>query len=98
MIGGLRLIDGVIIAAVALLVLKGLGFLSTPRPQEPVHVLSAANVAKSEELPQFARVLAHARSNYIAPEVGITGAVGEKEKSEAAAPVPEAGPKEAEPA
>jgi flagellar motility protein MotE (MotC chaperone) len=79
MIAGLRLIDGVIIAAIALLALKALGFLSAPRRADPAAVASSA-VAQHQELPKFARVLAHARSNYVPSDVNITGAVGEKEK------------------
>ena len=89
MIRGLRLIDGVVIAAVALLALKALGFFSGPRRADPAPVAAAANVAaKPDELPKFARVLAYARSNYVPPDVGITGAVGEKEK-DGKSPAPE---------
>lgn len=81
MIGGLRLIDGVIIAAIALLGLKALGFFSAPRRVDPMPVAAAASAApKADELPKFARVLAHARTNYVAVDVATTGAVPEKEK------------------
>ena len=90
MIGGLRLIDGVIVAAVALLGLKALGFFSPPRRADPAPVASVANaVEKPGELPKFARVLAHARSNYVAPDVAITGAVGDEEKKDAGAATPD---------
>jgi len=100
MIGGLRLIDGVIIAAVALLALKALGFLSTPRRADPAPAVAAAGTAeKSGDLPKFARVLAHARSNYVPPDITVTGAVGDKEKKEAGAATPDsAAPPPGEPA
>lgn len=100
MIGGLRLIDGVIIAAVALLGLKALGLASAPRrPAPPATVAAAAEAASPEELPKFARVLAYARSNYIPPDVAMTGAVGEKEKKEAPATTSDPpAPKAVEPA
>src|SRR5918997_3999565 len=79
MIGGLRLIDGVIIAAIALLALKALGFFSAPRRIDPAAAAASA-VAQHQELPKFARVLAHARTNYVPADVNITGAVAEKEK------------------
>ena len=94
MIAGLRLIDGVIIAAVALLALKALGFLSAPRRVEPAPVITAASGApKAGELPNFARVLAHARNNDVPPDVAVTGAVGDKEeKKHGGAAPPEASP------
>jgi flagellar motility protein MotE (MotC chaperone) len=85
MIGGLRLIDGVIIAAIALLALKALGFVSAPRRADPATVASSA-VVQHQELPKFARVLAHARTNYVPADVNITGAVGEKEKEKSGEP------------
>jgi flagellar motility protein MotE (MotC chaperone) len=98
MIGGLRLIDGVIIAAVALLALKTLGFFSTPRRPDPTPIASAPTVLpQADELPKFARVLAHARTNYVPPDVTMTGAVVEEKKdAEGAAPDASA-PKTAEP-
>ena len=91
MIAGLRLIDGVIIAAVALLALKALGFFSAPRRAEPAPAVTAASAApKAGELPNFARVLAHARTNYVPPDIAVTGAVADKEqKKDAGAAAPE---------
>jgi flagellar motility protein MotE (MotC chaperone) len=89
MIGGLRLIDGVIIAAIALLSLKAIGFFAAPRRAEPAPVAVAARAATpGEDLPKFARVLAHARSNYVSSDVAMTGAVGDKEK-ESGSPAPD---------
>ena len=89
MIGGLRLIDGVIIAAIAMLSLKAIGFFAAPRRAEPTPPAAAASAAApAQELPKFARVLAHARSNYVPADVAITGAVGEKETQTAAADAP----------
>ena len=85
MIGGLRLVDGVIIAAVALLALKALGFFTAPRRADPAPAVSSRAPAKADDLPKFARVLAHARTDYTPSDVGITGAVGEKEKEAAKA-------------
>lgn len=81
MIGGLRLIDGVIIAAVALLGLKALGFFSTPRNATPASLAIAAPPAQASDLPKFARVLAYARTNYVSEDVAVTGAVDEKGKN-----------------
>jgi flagellar motility protein MotE (MotC chaperone) len=68
----------------------------------PVHrpaSTSAASAASpsTSELPPFARVLAHARTNYEPPDVGITGAVNEENKDPATAAVPAAKPVAAEP-
>jgi flagellar motility protein MotE (MotC chaperone) len=89
MIGGLRLIDGVIVAAIALLALKALGFFSAPRRADP----APAGMEKAGELPQFARVLAHARTTYVPPDVAVTGAVGDKDKKDADAATPDAADK-----
>jgi flagellar motility protein MotE (MotC chaperone) len=93
MIGGLRLIDGVIIAAIAMLSLKAIGFFAAPRRAEPVPAAVSSAAAPSPDLPKFARVLAHARSNYVPSDVAITGAVGEKEKEAVAAGAPSAAKK-----
>jgi flagellar motility protein MotE (MotC chaperone) len=92
MIAGLRLIDGVIIAAVALLALKALGFFTTQRRAEPAPAFTAASGAPAAgDLPNLARVLARARSNNAPPDVAVTGAVGDKEeKKDAGAAAPEA--------
>ena len=99
MIGGLRLIDGVIVAAVALLGLKALGFFASPRRPDPGPVAAASSVVtQSDELPKFARVLAHARTHYVPPDVVMTGAVGEKEKKDdGPAKADPSGPKAVEP-
>jgi len=88
MIGGLRLIDGVIIAAIALLSLKAIGFFAAPRRAEPAPITVAASPA--QDLPKFARVLAHARTNTGPADVVVTGAVPEKEKEPAAPSEPPA--------
>src|SRR5215207_10881246 len=88
MIGGLRLIDGVIIAAIALLSLKAIGFFAAPRRAEPAPITVAASPA--QDLPKFARVLAHARTNTGPADVAVTGAVPEKEKEPAAPSEPPA--------
>src|SRR5215207_1169908 len=91
MIGGLRLIDGVIIAAIALLSLKAIGLFAAPRRVEPAPIAVAASAAApAQDLPKFARVLAHARSNYEPADVAVTGAVPEKEKEPAAPSEPPA--------
>jgi flagellar motility protein MotE (MotC chaperone) len=94
---GLRLIDAVVIAAVAMLGLKTLGLLSGSRSSAPSQVAAAARAAPpGEQLPEFARVLAHARSNYVPPDVAMTGAVADDKKSEPAAST--ANDKKSEPA
>jgi flagellar motility protein MotE (MotC chaperone) len=82
-----RPIDGVVIAAVALLGLKVLGIISwMGAPPEP---------AAPGALPAFGRVFAYARSNdFPAPDVATTGSVSEKKDekppTEAAVPAPPA--------
>jgi flagellar motility protein MotE (MotC chaperone) len=50
-------------------------------------------VKKPSELPNFARVLAHARTNYVPNDVAVTGAVGDKEeKKDAGTAAPDASP------
>jgi flagellar motility protein MotE (MotC chaperone) len=85
MIRGLRLIDAVVIAAVAMLGLKTLGLLSGSRSSATSQVATPSSTPPGEQLPKFARVLAHARSNYVPPDVGMTGAVPDEKKSETAA-------------
>jgi flagellar motility protein MotE (MotC chaperone) len=92
---GLRLIDAVIIAAVALLGLKTLGFFSATRHAEPASAAAGAPL-RVDDLPKFARVLAYARTNYLQPDVNVTGAVPEKQKEAGAAEPPEAKPKAVE--
>src|SRR4051812_17008354 len=68
---GFRLVDGVVIAAVALLGLKVLGIISwMGAPAEPP--------PKPGALPPFARVLAYARSNEYDRDISTTGSVPEK--------------------
>jgi hypothetical protein len=68
---GFRPVDGVVIAAVALLGLKVLGIISwMGAPAEPP--------PKPGALPPFARVLAYARSNEYDRDVSTTGSVPEK--------------------
>lgn len=78
-----RPIDGVVIAAVALLGLKVLGIISwMAAPPEPT---------APGALPAFGRVFAYARSNdFAAPDVATTGSVSEKkdEKPPVEAPAP----------
>lgn len=69
---GVRLIDGVIIAAIALLALKVLGIMSW--------LMTPAPPPAPGQLPEFARVLAHARTNYEPTDVTTTGSVSDKEK------------------
>jgi flagellar motility protein MotE (MotC chaperone) len=76
MIKRLRLVDAVVIAAVALLALKGIDHLRRDgAPEMP----GASVVFGSDQLPEFARVLAHARTNYIPPDVVMTGSTDEVE-------------------
>jgi flagellar motility protein MotE (MotC chaperone) len=80
----LRLVDAVAIAATAVLGLKLAGFLAAP----PVPGAPASGVVPgSEQVPPFFRAIANARSNYVAPDVTMTGAVPDK-KPEAAKPPP----------
>ncbi|HEY8567103.1 MAG TPA: hypothetical protein VIL65_16520 [Beijerinckiaceae bacterium] len=73
---GLRLVDAVAIAALGLLALKLVGVLSPA----------------AEEAPGFARVLSHARTNYVPPEVLATGSVPEKADAAKAAAAPPSQP------
>ena len=69
---GFRLLDGVVVAALALLALKVLGVLAwIAAPPEP-----------STAGPGFANVLAHARTNYDPVDPLTTGSVPEKAKEE----------------
>ncbi len=85
MIKRLRLVDAVVIAATALLALKGLDYL---RGSDAPADLAASVVPGSEQLPQFARVLAHARTNYMPPDVVTTGSAGETESTSVEMPPP----------
>jgi flagellar motility protein MotE (MotC chaperone) len=76
----LRLVDAVVIAAVALLALKGIDYL---RKDSVPGMPTASVIHGSDQLPQFARVLAHARTNYIPPEVLMTGSTEEREPTRA---------------
>ncbi|MBV9078513.1 MAG: hypothetical protein JO048_13635 [Methylobacteriaceae bacterium] len=70
-----RLVDGVVIGAVALLALKVLGLFSPPAP------------LRSGELPAFARVLAHARTDYVPGDPAETGSVPERKPPPPSVPV-----------
>ena len=84
MIGRLRLIDAVAVAAVTLLGIKGLDF-ALKSPAAPT-AAPGVSVVSGGELPGFARVLAHARTNYVPPEVVATGATPDKAGPKAADP------------
>lgn len=75
--GRFRLIDGVIVAAIALLTLKVLGFLS-PHPEAASSSAAAA--------PTFGRVLSYARTNFELPEPTTTGSIDRKGEPAPAAP------------
>lgn len=80
---GFRLIDGVIVAAVALLGLKILGLVS-------------GSGTEAEDPPPFGRVMAHARTNYVPGDPITTGSVPAKKeeppKAEAAVKEPPPAP------
>jgi flagellar motility protein MotE (MotC chaperone) len=76
----LRLVDAVVIAAAALLALKGIDYL---RRDTLPNIPTTSVVHGSDQLPQFARVLAHARTNYIPSEVLMTGSTEEREPTRA---------------
>lgn len=83
----LRLVDVVALAALAVLGLKLAAFLKAPRLEPSAGV---AGVARPEDkLPAFGRVIANARTNYVPPDVAMTGATDPK--PEPAAP-PNTGP------
>ena len=73
----LRLIDAVALAAASLLLLK-LTAIFSDAPAEP-----------GAPLPEFARVIAKARTGYEPPDPATTGSVSSKDKAEAA-PAPDA--------
>ena len=90
----LRMIDAVIVAAAAMLVLKAASlFDSASAPEVPPTRARAA--PQGEDLPSFARVLARARSNYEVPEVAMTGAVPPKKDAPAEPPAARDAPKPA---
>jgi len=91
MIGGLRLIDAVAVAAVALLGLKGLHFAMAPRGEAALPPPSGVT-SGAETLPDFARPLAYARTNYLTPDVAVTSATPDKTPPKAADPKAEAKP------
>jgi flagellar motility protein MotE (MotC chaperone) len=78
----IRLIDGVIIAAVALLGLKVLGFFADARVSAPPHSAIGSAVEQKPAAPSgqagFGRVLSHARTNYEPVEPTTTGSLGTK--------------------
>lgn len=65
-----RLVDGVILAAVAVLALRVLGLFSS-------FEASSSTRPSNETAPSFARVLSHARSNYEPADPTETGSVSE---------------------
>jgi flagellar motility protein MotE (MotC chaperone) len=72
-----RLIDGVIIAAVAMLSIKALGlFSSKPERAAELRIESTAPAAG------FGRVLTHARTNYVPSDPTTTGSLDTKASSE----------------
>ncbi|HVL74144.1 MAG TPA: hypothetical protein VM434_19905 [Beijerinckiaceae bacterium] len=87
----LRLVHAVALGALALLALKAPGLWSALN-QTPLGLPSGV-VPASDQLPPFARMLSHARTNYVPPEVTMTGAVPDKPK-----PEPEKAPVETAPA
>jgi flagellar motility protein MotE (MotC chaperone) len=83
----LRLIDAVAIAAVAVLGLKLVAFMTAP-PKPDAAIKASGVVTAEDQLPSFGRVFAQARTNFVPPDVVMTGAVPPKEEAakEAAAP------------
>ena len=79
----LRLIDAVAIAALALLGLKVAGFVAGGPPSQNAAPAGSGDLAPGEQLPAFGRVIANARTNYVPPDIAMTGAV--PDKNEAAA-------------
>ncbi len=78
MIKRLRLIDAVVVAAVALLALKGLDYLRRDGagPDLPARAPALQEAETAQDLPPFARVLAHARTGHTPrAEVSVTGSV-----------------------
>jgi len=69
----LRLIDAVALAAIAVLALKIVGLLAAP----PVRAPSGSN-GPGEQISVFFRAVANARTNYVPPDVTMTGAVPDK--------------------
>ena len=77
----LRLFDAVVIAALALLVLKGIEHL---RRDEAPGAPTPSVVRGGDSLPQFARVLAYARTGYTPADVLTTGSTEERAAVEGA--------------
>jgi flagellar motility protein MotE (MotC chaperone) len=92
MIGRLRLVDAVIVAAVTLLGIKGLDYALRPAAPAATAVAPGGSVVPGGDLPPFARVIAHARTNYVPPEVLATGATPDRAERPAGAPGAEARP------
>lgn len=82
MIGRLRLVDAVVIAAVAVLGLKLIALVAGPKPE-------VAPAPGADGLPAFGRAIAYARTNYLPPDVTTTGSVPAKKEEKAEAPPPE---------
>jgi flagellar motility protein MotE (MotC chaperone) len=100
MIGRLRLIDAVAVAAVTLLAIKGLDHALRPAAPPVPPAVAGSGVVPGEALPPFARAIAHARTNYVPPDVVATGANPERAASAGAGegrPPPPPGPAPAPP-
>lgn len=83
----IRVVDAVIVAAVALLALKGIAFLATPTKPEN----------GPDGLPKFGRVLAYPRSEPQPADPETTGSVPSKEAPAPAPPATDTRPAEAAP-
>ena len=73
--GKLRLVDGLVLAAGALLVMKTLSLIASP-----------ADDLAPDGLPRFAHIFAYARSNHIPADPATTGSVPDAPKKDAPAP------------
>jgi flagellar motility protein MotE (MotC chaperone) len=80
----LRLIDAVAIAALALLGLKVAGFVAGTPSGKDAAPAGSSDLAPGEQLPAFGRVIANARTNYVPPDIAMTGAVPDKNEAAAA--------------
>jgi flagellar motility protein MotE (MotC chaperone) len=78
----LRLVDAVAIAAIAVLALKATSFFAAHPEPRPGQAAGLVVVPGSEPLPSFFRAIANARTNYVPPDVTMTGAVPEKNPEE----------------
>lgn len=76
-LGRIRLVDGVAVAALGLLLLKGIAWMSPG----PAPARAESQAAEADRLPPFARALAHARTNYVPADPATTGSVPDAAKS-----------------